>query len=1491
MDYRWNEYQTPFEELHLERYPDEVQEQFHDFMATVPYLQWLASADRPRAKDLPRDDKGRIIVDIAHPHILEDMDYFRPAVLHYQQTGRYCDYTPNANPNSPFMKWFIEETRRCWYGYVRESDGEWIPGDFYFFLNYCPMPVTEEGTGAKKKRAKRVISFPSVWEGHYLRYHYLEQARENAHHAAELASRGKGKSSTGAEMLAKRFILGEDEEVSQRVISYITASEKKYLVANGDQTLDKFEFIINFIAQRTELQWPKQRITSTLQNMQWQMGYRDVSSGVKMGTQNSVIGVSSKDDESKLRGSRGVLYIFEEFGSFPRLRELYSNVRFSVEEGELVYGMLFSYGTAGDAESDFQAAQEMTYNPRGFNLQPVPNIYDKAGQGRKEFVYFFPGYVNRAGCYNHDGVSDVPKALLEILMDRYITRHNSTSLTVITRRVAEYPITPQEAMLKTAKNMFPVSELNERLNQLLSDPHAMDGVFNCTLVMDSTGNVSPVPVTDEPITEFPLQDNKAHGCLQIFNMPERNSEGKVFSERYIMGCLTPGEKVLTDSGLKNVEDVTFQDKLVSVDGDYVSIKELQKYEVSEEDTYRIHLWGILDGTTFTKEHPILSCRPKLHYYSIGRVNREGLPYKYRTYDFSFRKAEEIHKDDYVKVPNIYSKMEAIPYEMWDDSEIRIDRQIPNPLDKEDFWWYMGLILGDGWASNNGYTVNVSFNSKEQEYIDKYLRISREIFNRTPTLVRDRGTCKEYQISSQQLNRFITKTFKRGAENKALPEWVKFLPKKLKVALIMGYLASDGCVSGQSMEFVSISRKLVNDFQDLFASLEIASSVTILRGERKGCIIGKEIHQKKAYHLRVFGNYVKKFISMSYIDYKLSKFNSSKQYSNHDTLRWIFTDDGYIYIKVKGVEKGSFTGTVFNFHCETSTFMCNYIPTHNCDPVDSDEAETLSLYSFFVLDLWTDTIVAEYTGRLDFADDCHELLRKTCLLYNAKVLYESNLKGNFAYFQRMQCTHLLADTPEYLKDKDIIKTIGIGNKAHPYSQIVRTPDGIRKWGDIKIGDTLFGSNGTICRVTDIPFDDETDIYEIELRDGRRVRASENHLWNVIDYAGIERVVSTKFLLEKGFRKKGKYTESMYYIPQRGLVHYKDQPILIEPYFMGLMLGDGCFVHSRHHKCYFTSKEEDFQEYNKILNLSYRRVDDRHWIIEYKDFGNKINEYGLVDSKSHTKFIPDAYKYNTEKVRLEVLRGLLDTDGWVDYGGNPAYCSVSKQLALDVLEIARSLGITCNIHIRENKYGKVYKVLFYTDRRLFNLKRKYSKQRVTKARAYKIGIKSIKYIGRERAKCVTVDSPDSCYLIGDFVVTHNSKGVNATAAVNNYANMLIRDWLIKPVHIVEEDENGEVHERSISNLYRLKNIALIRELIAFNPEINVDRVRALGMAMLYREEKMILYGGNPQSAKQEIEADYLGNDPFFTQNYDERFKIEEPIPYMSNKEVINRLNEKI
>ena len=521
-----NKYQTPITQELLDKYPQEVQEQFLDFINNVPYIKNLISPNRPYTRDLPKDENGRAIIDLTNPPLHEDMDYFKPTALNYQKYGKVCNLRPNPNPNSEYGKWIREEVRRIYEGYTRE-DGEFVTGDMYYFLNYCPILLSKVSSG---KKALRVWDFPEFWEGHWLKFIYSEMARNNGHHCAELASRSKGKSFSLASMIAKRFILGESREVNREVKCLVTAYQKEYLTKDG--ILNKFQSYIDFAAQNTE--FPTRRLKSSLNEMAWKMGYIDLDTNTQKGTLNEVLGVSSKDDESKLRGKRSVLIAIEEFGSFPNLLGLFGTLRPSVEEGDVTFGEIYMQGTSGDNDSDFAAAQELMYNPKGYNIQEIPNIYDKEGQGKRYFSYFFPGYLNRKGCYDKDGNSDVVKALLEILMNRYTVKYNSTDLNAITKTISEIPITPQEAIIRVQGNIFPVTMINERLNEIDNNPAFYDDVYVGKLVQNNNGEVIFRNTTDIPIRDFPTKDNKVEGALEIYEMPIKQSDGKVNSERYIL---------------------------------------------------------------------------------------------------------------------------------------------------------------------------------------------------------------------------------------------------------------------------------------------------------------------------------------------------------------------------------------------------------------------------------------------------------------------------------------------------------------------------------------------------------------------------------------------------------------------------------------------------------------------------------------------------------------------------------------------------------------------------------------------------------------------------------------------------------------------------------------------------------------------------------------------------------------------------------------------
>lgn len=543
-----NKYQTELTEELVNSLPQEVQDQLFDIINNVEFVKRLISPTREYAKDRPRDDRGRIIVDLANPHILEDMDYFRLSAIHYEKYGTFTNLRPNANPNSEYGKWVREERRRIWDGYVRESDGEWVTGYMYWFLNYSPMMLSKireykdkNGKKKKSKRADRVEALPECWEGIYWRFHCLDQASngglynnfEGGQHMAELASRGKGKSYSLASILNHIFVVGENEEAHEKVKGIVTAYQKEYLTKDG--VLNKFVDMANFCATNT--QFPRKRLKNSLQEMTWIMGYKDVELDIERGTQNTVLGVSSKDDESKLRGKRAAKILIEEFGTFPRLVDLYNVLLPSVQEGDIVFGQIYMLGTAGDNESDFAGAQEIMYNPKGYNMYALPNVFDKYNQGKPYFVFFFPGYVNRKGCYNENGVSDVIKALIEILMNRYRVKYNSTDPNTIIKTIAEVPITPAEAIVKTSVNMFPVADLAERIGQLDANPTEYDDVYVGDLVFNKDGQVEYKPTSATPIRDFPHKDNKIGGAIEIYQLPEidRNT-GKPYNDRYILGA-------------------------------------------------------------------------------------------------------------------------------------------------------------------------------------------------------------------------------------------------------------------------------------------------------------------------------------------------------------------------------------------------------------------------------------------------------------------------------------------------------------------------------------------------------------------------------------------------------------------------------------------------------------------------------------------------------------------------------------------------------------------------------------------------------------------------------------------------------------------------------------------------------------------------------------------------------------------------------------------
>lgn len=536
-----NEYQTPITKELLSKYPDEVVERFMDFVSTVPFIQNLISPSRPKIEDLPRDKYNRAIVDITNPPIYKDADYFRQAALYFLKEGTYTKLVPNPNPNSEYRKFWDREIKRCYNGLLRESDGMWIPGYLYWFLNYCPMMINEYQKG--KKKAIRKEGFGLFFEGIWLRYLYLNDAREEGCHAAELAKRGCSKSYSLSSIMSKNLIIGESIETQRRNITVLTAYQKEYLKDDKDGTLSKFTPILSHLSKYTP--FPRLMIKQASNEMTWQMGYKD-EYGKLQGSLNMVMGVSAKDDSDKLRGKRGWI-LFEEFGNFNGLLELYDVTRKSVEDGDYTFALMYLVGTANNKESNFQSAKTLLYAPGSYNIKEVKNVYDKKGQGKDYFAYFFPAYLNRAGCFNEDGISDVVMALLQILNNRYKAKYGADPASVL-RVIAEDPITPAEAIIKVKDAYFNVQALNERASQLDKTPSLYNDIYVGELYIDGEGEVKFKPTDSTPIRNYPV-DNDTTGALEIYTMPEKDKSGKVFNNRYIIGVDPVDNDVAVSSSL------------------------------------------------------------------------------------------------------------------------------------------------------------------------------------------------------------------------------------------------------------------------------------------------------------------------------------------------------------------------------------------------------------------------------------------------------------------------------------------------------------------------------------------------------------------------------------------------------------------------------------------------------------------------------------------------------------------------------------------------------------------------------------------------------------------------------------------------------------------------------------------------------------------------------------------------------------------------------
>lgn len=916
-------------------------------------------------------------------------DKFRQAAIFFKEHGAYTLAPPGT---TDYIKYWDEETNRCLYGYVA-PDGDAISGYNYFYLNYSPiMKLSEveytDRYGNKRTRRERILEFPNFWDYDYYYFNAIEEAETEGKHLVVLKSRQRGYSFKGASMLVRNYELIPGSK------SFAVASEQKFLI--GDGLLTKAWQIMDFIDKNTA--WSKQRLTST--RMERVSGFKitdEFGKQTEQGYLSSITGITLKNDPERLRGTRGKLVLFEEGGKFPNLETAWRVEQPAVETDDgVAFGLLIAFGTGGTEGGAFDGLKNLFYKPEAFNCLAFPNIWDD-GQEQTKCGFFVPSWSNMESTDENGkqkfmdqyGNSIKEKAIEELIAQRNKVKDGGASQTSIDRFISERPLKPQEAVLELGKNIFPRQLLMNQLTRIRTNEKLRNMKHIVDLAWDGDGQVKATEKKSGDITTYHLKkDDKPHGSIVIWEYPIKDPPFGL----YIGGCLTPGEKVCTQRGLVNVEDVTLDDKLINRDGEFVDIRNLQRYDKENEDIYTIRTANSYRTTTFTREHPILCS---------STLNGE----------YDFVKAKDIQVGYYCKFPNVYYNTNNKCYDA--------------PINSDQFWWFVGLWLGDGWCDSKKHSISIAFDINQKFYFDKCYNFIQNELGIVP-YYRVRGNTIELNFTYKKVQQWLSNTFGNSCYNKSIPDRIKRINDRYKLNIISGYLASDGCVYNRNntstIEFVSVNLNLLEDVQDLLFALKIINGISKLRDSKQSTICGRVVNQKKTYRVRIAQSgsiYLKRLFDKYCIEdtVKANKI-IDRQLSNHSNKQMVFDDEfRYIICKIKQIDISKYTGIVYNFECDTHTFLCRNIMTHNCDPYDHDESFTNSLGSTFIFkrvkagEAWNDVIVAEYSGRPDTAEEYYENVRKLLIFYNARLLFENERKGIYPYFTNKHCDYLLADQPD------------------------------------------------------------------------------------------------------------------------------------------------------------------------------------------------------------------------------------------------------------------------------------------------------------------------------------------------------------------------------------------------------------------------------------------------------------------------------------------------
>ena len=388
----------------------------------------------------------------------------------------------------------------------------------------------------------------------------------------------------------------------------------------------------------------------------------------------------------------------------------------------------------------------------------------------------------------------------------------------------------------------------------------------------------------------------------------------------------------------------------------------------------------------------------------------------------------------------------------------------------------------------------------------------------------------------------------------------------------------------------------------------------------------------------------------------------------------------------------------------------------------------------------------------------------------KVPLKNEFKG------RLELRDYQKDIPELITKSNGILKLDTGfGKAQPIDTLIPTENGFTKIGDLRIGDSVLNPDGNSTTIVGVFPQGIIPTYKITFSDGTSTECCENHIWSVQVKSDKHRRKGFKNITTKDLINNLKYSNGDYkwFLPITKPLKFSKKNLPLDPYLVGALIGDGSIT------CHLQFINPDKGVLDKVRNkvkeikghtienpskdnLTYNIKSNQH-----KGTGKikrLLKELGLLGKKSYEKRIPKEYLRGSLNQRIELLRGLMDTDGTIDYKSKScSYSTSSKGLCKDVVELAQSLGGVPTVYIKKSFYKKdgirkycrdSYRIRISIPLNPFSLSRKADMWLENPKQGRTRAIESIKYIGKKESVCIKVANNNGLYLTNDFIVTHNT-----------------------------------------------------------------------------------------------------------------------------------------